>query len=260
MGNGGSAVAIIIALMGFAIVIAPHYGIEIPFLPETQSERALRDIQVDVSDLSDNVVQLTTLVERQSQDIDQLTFLVESQIVEIDQLTSLVERQTFEIEQLTFLVDNQAVEIDQLKSLVNQQIDEINRLRIPGIVENQLQISDIVVDQIAGPLIEEIKSRVPGILHPVVDLATNAIKSVIQAKLGDPSVALLSASQIASDLYSINAIVSIPIRISEIPALAVIQNIIGDVTFMVEMSITANVNVSSQTVSGIQYRTVNVRV
>ena len=144
--------------------------------------------------------------------------------------------------------------------MTDQQIDEINKLKIPQIIKRGFTVSGILVDRVAGELIAGIKDRLPGYLHGGVDLARNAVKSLIEAKLGNPTTELLDATRISNDIYAFNAIVSIPIRLAEIPGLSAAQVAIGDITFFIDITISGEVDILSQTVSQIDYRDVMIRV
>ena len=142
--------------------------------------------------------------------------------------------------------------IDSLTKIIDEQTDQLNRLRIPEVVKKKLGVSDLLVDYMAKPLIDGIKSRAVG-LAPAVDAASGVIKLVVRAKLSSPSVRLAEATRISGSVYNTNLILSVPVRLSEFPVFSALQNVIGDITFNVNVNLTAEVDVAKEIATNVQF-------
>lgn len=174
-------------------------------------------------------------------------------VVEYQQIADL----RSDVSNLNAKNDELSKKVVDLTKVIEQQTDQLNRLRLPEVVRKKLGVSDLLVDNAAGPLIQDIKNKA-GPLSPAVDAASGLIKTIIRAKLSSPSVQVSTATRIAGSIYSTNLVLSVPVKLSEIPLLSSVQNAIGDVTVNINVNLIAEVDVATETVSNVQFAGVSV--
>ena len=147
----------------------------------------------------------------------------------------------------------------RLNQLIEQQQDELNRLKIPAIVAREISASDVIIEGIAGEIINDLTDKYPG-AAPAIIAGTNVLGQIIETKLNNPNVDLVSATRQFGQIYAAQLVFTFPVRLSELPFAAALVPIVGDVTFLVNVQSTATVDVATELVSNLRIIAVEIGI
>jgi len=150
-------------------------------------------------------------------------------------------------------------QVASLNSIIDQQIDQINRLKLPGIIKDELAIPNLVDDMVRG-IMDDFKLKNPQLASTVDALSpiiTGALKSYLNTTIDFKTFNLniVSVNRSASYLYDVAFAYTYtyPLRWGDIVGgIPIISGIITYVHFNIQF--VATVDAALDAISNVQYR------
>jgi outer membrane murein-binding lipoprotein Lpp len=184
--------------------------------------------------------------------IQQLETSIESLTSRVDQLDAPVTSYSSTISSLRAQVESQSSQISILNIVNNNLVDEVNIQKIPGIIKSKYTPTS-AIEYVLNPFIDKLKVRY-SVLSTPIKLSKSTIASVLSKKIQLPDMTVISTSKISGSKYNAELRLRFPVGVDEIPVLASVTNLTGNITIYIDIILNMQVDTNTRDISNVSYK------